>query len=191
MSPILTSQAIERVDRKRNRGGGPFDEASSRSDITATPVTRPAPVGGKVGTQPMVVIVSDNRAEQLQRSLGGRLARERTSASSMLLAAVAAAGLGATEPAGANAHAYRHTCGTLLAAEGTLVRDLQGLMGHAPVTTRDTWTRSHGTGKPQQRPTPPCATCGRPSPSLDLVRPVVGTRLVGGLKKQSACSTTR
>ncbi len=38
-------------------------------------------------------------------------------------------------PAGANAHAYRHTYGTLLAAEGTPVADLRGLMGHASLGT--------------------------------------------------------
>jgi integrase len=36
---------------------------------------------------------------------------------------------------GANAHAYRHTYGTLLAAEGTPVADLQALMGHASLAT--------------------------------------------------------
>jgi len=46
-----------------------------------------------------------------------------------------AAGLGACKPAGANAHAYRHTYGTLLAAEGTPVADLQALMGHASLAT--------------------------------------------------------
>ena len=46
-----------------------------------------------------------------------------------------AAGLGTRKPKGANAHAYRHTYGTLLAAEGTPVADLRGLMGHASLAT--------------------------------------------------------
>ena len=44
-----------------------------------------------------------------------------------------AAGLGSRKPEGANA--YRHTYGTLLAAEGTPVADLRGLMGHASLAT--------------------------------------------------------
>ena len=68
------------------------------------------------------------------RRAGGR----RLTASQLdhlLRQVLAAAGLGATKPAGANAHAYRHTYGTLLAAEGTPVADLQGLMGHASLAT--------------------------------------------------------
>ena len=49
----------------------------------------------------------------------------------LLRQVLVAAGLGSRKPAGANAHAYRHTFGTLLAAEGTPVADLRGLMGHA------------------------------------------------------------
>lgn len=45
------------------------------------------------------------------------------------------AGLGARKPDGAMAHAFRHTYGTLLAAEGTPVADLRGLMGHASLST--------------------------------------------------------
>jgi len=48
---------------------------------------------------------------------------------------LAAAGLASRRPAGANAHAFRHTYGTLLAAEGTPVADLRGLMGHASLAT--------------------------------------------------------
>jgi site-specific recombinase XerD len=46
-----------------------------------------------------------------------------------------AAGLAASKPTGANANAFRHTYGTLLAAEGTPVADLQALMGHGSLTT--------------------------------------------------------
>jgi len=53
----------------------------------------------------------------------------------LLRAILAAAGLGSRKPEGANAHAYRHTYGTLLAAEGTPVADLRGLMGHASLAT--------------------------------------------------------
>ena len=45
------------------------------------------------------------------------------------------AGLGGRKPDGAMAHAFRHTYGTLLAAEGTPVADLRGLMGHASLST--------------------------------------------------------
>jgi hypothetical protein len=86
----------------------------------------------------------------------------------LLRQVLAAAGLGATNLVGANAHAYRHTYGTLLAAEGTPGVDLQGLMGHASrQPPRAAWTPSHGTAKPPQRPTPPCATFGPRAPSLD------------------------
>lgn len=53
----------------------------------------------------------------------------------LLRQVLVAAGLGSRKPAGANAHAYRHTFGTLLAAEGTPVADLRGLMGHASLAT--------------------------------------------------------
>jgi len=45
------------------------------------------------------------------------------------------AGLAGRKPDGAMAHAFRHTYGTLLAAEGTPVADLRGLMGHASLAT--------------------------------------------------------
>ncbi len=53
----------------------------------------------------------------------------------LLRQVLAAAGLANRRPAGANAHAFRHTYGTLLAAEGTPVADLRGLMGHASLAT--------------------------------------------------------
>ncbi|MGI9023323.1 MAG: site-specific integrase [Acidimicrobiales bacterium] len=53
----------------------------------------------------------------------------------LLRQVLAAAGLAGRRPAGANAHAFRHTYGTLLAAEGTPVADLRGLMGHASLAT--------------------------------------------------------
>ena len=53
----------------------------------------------------------------------------------LLRQVLVAAGLGSRKPKGANAHAYRHTFGTLLAAEGTPVADLRGLMGHASLAT--------------------------------------------------------
>lgn len=48
---------------------------------------------------------------------------------------LAAAGLAGSKPEGAMAHAFRHTYGTLLAAEGTPVTDLRWLMGHASLAT--------------------------------------------------------
>ncbi len=53
----------------------------------------------------------------------------------LLRQVLAAAGLASRRPVGANAHAFRHTYGTLLAAEGTPVADLRGLMGHASLAT--------------------------------------------------------
>jgi integrase/recombinase XerD len=53
----------------------------------------------------------------------------------LLRQVLAAAGLAGRRPTGANAHAFRHTYGTLLAAEGTPVADLRGLMGHASLAT--------------------------------------------------------
>ena len=53
----------------------------------------------------------------------------------LLRQVLAAAGLANRRPVGANAHAFRHTYGTLLAAEGTPVADLRGLMGHASLAT--------------------------------------------------------
>jgi len=53
----------------------------------------------------------------------------------LLRQVLAGAGLSNRRPAGANAHAFRHTYGTLLAAEGTPVADLRGLMGHASLAT--------------------------------------------------------
>ncbi len=53
----------------------------------------------------------------------------------LLRQVLAGAGLANRRPAGANAHAFRHTYGTLLAAEGTPVADLRGLMGHASLAT--------------------------------------------------------
>jgi len=71
---------------------------------------------------------------QPDRQTGGR--RLTTGQLDYLLRQVlAAAGLGSRRPTGANAHAFRHTYGTLLAAEGTPVADLRGLMGHASLAT--------------------------------------------------------
>ncbi|HEV8115076.1 MAG TPA: tyrosine-type recombinase/integrase [Acidimicrobiales bacterium] len=60
----------------------------------------------------------------------------------LLRQVLAAAGLGSRKPAGANAHAYRHTYGTLLAAEGTTVALLRGLMGHASLGTTQEYVDS-------------------------------------------------
>jgi site-specific recombinase XerD len=57
------------------------------------------------------------------------------------------AGLGNRKPDGANAHAYRHTFGTLLASQGTPITDLQGLMGHASIAT----TQSYVDAQPGNR----------------------------------------
>ena len=121
----------------------------------------------ELGSQALLVAPPRATTPLVTRRAGGR----RLTASQLdhlLRQVLAAAGLGATKPAGANAHAYRHTYGTLLAAEGTPVADLQGLMGHASLATTQGYLDSvAGTAKPQQRPTPPCATFGPPAPSLD------------------------
>ena len=62
----------------------------------------------------------------------------------LLRQVLVAAGLGSRKPKGANAHAYRHTFGTLLAAEGTPVADLRGLMGHASLATTQGYVDSVG-----------------------------------------------
>ena len=88
----------------------------------------------ELGSQALLVASLRPATPLVTRRAGGR----RLTASQLdhlLRQVLAAAGLGATKPSGANAHAYRHTYGTLLAAEGTPVADLQGLMGHASLAT--------------------------------------------------------
>ena len=88
----------------------------------------------ELASQALLVAPPRAATPLVSRRAGGR----RLTASQLdhlLRQVLAAAGLGATKPAGANAHAYRHTYGTLLAAEGTPVADLQGLMGHASLAT--------------------------------------------------------
>jgi|GEM_PF-4133420 len=103
--------------------------------------------GGRSGQAPR----SGGRSGQAPRSGGrsgqGTQASDRTSTRAggrrlttgqldyLLRQVLAAAGLASRRPAGANAHAFRHTYGTLLAAEGTPVADLRGLMGHASLAT--------------------------------------------------------
>ena len=76
----------------------------------------------------------DEAGSAEERRAGGR--RLTTGQLDYLLRQVLAhAGLSNRRPVGANAHAFRHTYGTLLAAEGTPVADLRGLMGHASLAT--------------------------------------------------------
>lgn len=84
--------------------------------------------------QPLLVAAPTPALTAAQQRAGGR----RLTAGQLdylLRTILAGAGLGGRKPDGAMAHAFRHTYGTLLAAEGTPVADLRWLMGHASLAT--------------------------------------------------------
>jgi integrase/recombinase XerC len=74
-----------------------------------------------------------------QRSGGRRLTSNQLDY--LLKQVLDQAGLGNRRPAGANAHAYRHTFATLLASQGTPLSELQGLMGHVSSATTQGYLR--------------------------------------------------
>jgi integrase/recombinase XerC len=113
------------------------------ASVSAYLASRRQPFGEWRDLDSQALLVAPPRATTalVTRRAGGR----RLTASQLdhlLRQVLAAAGLGATKPAGANAHAYRHTYGTLLAAEGTPVADLQSLMGHASLATTQSYLDS-------------------------------------------------
>ncbi|MGI8778055.1 MAG: tyrosine-type recombinase/integrase [Acidimicrobiales bacterium] len=99
----------------------------------------------------------------------------------LLRQVLAAAGLANRRPAGANAHAFRHTYGTLLAAEGTPVADLRGLMGHASLATTQGYIDSVARDRQAAAASNPALRHMRTGTSLrpDLARDSRGRRRSG------------